>query len=93
MDDSAQITVTPYQISRRAVKILGTYIGQNTMLPSIKILQSGKLNLKPFFTETIKLPQAWRRLPNWVGSEDHAACAEKGPQDRAETLSREPLAI
>jgi len=57
MDDSVQVTLTPYHITRRAVKILGTYIGQNTMLPSIKILKSGKINLKPFFTETIKLQQ------------------------------------
>jgi (R,R)-butanediol dehydrogenase / meso-butanediol dehydrogenase / diacetyl reductase len=63
MDDSAQVTVTPYTITRRAIKILGTYIGQNTMLPSIKILQSGKLNLKPFFTETVALPQGLTAFP------------------------------
>ncbi len=63
MDDSAQITVAPYQITRRAIKILGSYIGQNTMLPSIKILQSGKLDLKPFFTETVKLQQGVEAFP------------------------------
>jgi len=63
MDDSAQVTVTPYTITRRAIKILGTYIGQNTMLPSIRILKSGKLNLKPFFTETVALPQGLTAFP------------------------------
>jgi len=63
MDDSAQVTVTPYTITRRAIKILGTYIGQNTMLPSIKILQSGKLNLKPFFSETVALSQGLTAFP------------------------------
>jgi len=63
MDDSAQVTVAPYTITRRAIKILGTYIGQNTMLPSIKILQSGKLNLKPFFSETVALSQGLTAFP------------------------------
>ena len=63
MDDSVQATLTPYAITRRAIKILGTYIGQNTMLPSIKILQSGKLNLKPFFTETVALAQGVAAFP------------------------------
>lgn len=55
MDNSAKAVITPNTITRKAIKILGSYIGQNTILPAIKILQSGKLNMKPFFTEVIDL--------------------------------------
>lgn len=55
MDNSAKAAITPNTITRKAIKILGSYIGQNTILPAIKILQSGKLNMKPFFTEVIDL--------------------------------------
>ncbi|MBN2355109.1 alcohol dehydrogenase catalytic domain-containing protein [candidate division KSB1 bacterium] len=57
MDDSVEATIKPYFLTRNAIKILGTYIGQNTCLPAIKIFQSGKLNMKPFFTEIISLAQ------------------------------------
>ena len=57
MDSSVKATITPYEITRRAVRILGTYIGQNTMLPAIKILQEKKIDMGPFFTETIPLEQ------------------------------------
>ncbi len=57
MDDSVQANIKPYYITRNAVKILGSYIGQNTCLPAIKILKSGKLNMQPFFTEVIPLTQ------------------------------------
>jgi len=55
MDSSIQATIAPNTITRKAIKILGSYIGQNTCLPAIKILQSGKLNMKPFFSEVIDL--------------------------------------
>jgi len=55
MDDSSRATVQPYFITRNAIKILGTYIGQNTFLPAIKILEAGKINMEPFFTEVIPL--------------------------------------
>lgn len=55
MDSSAKATITPNTITRKAIKILGSYIGQNTVLPAMKILQSGKLNMGPFFTEVIDL--------------------------------------
>jgi len=57
MDDSVQATIKPYYVTRNAIKILGSYIGQNTILPAIKILKSGKLNMKPFFTEVIPLTE------------------------------------
>lgn len=57
MDDSVQAVIKPYYITRNAIKILGSYIGQNTCLPAIKILQSGKLNMGPFFTEVIPLTE------------------------------------
>lgn len=55
MDSSIKATVTPNTITRKSIKILGSYIGQNTVLPAINILRSGKLNMKPFFTEVINL--------------------------------------
>ncbi|HMA61465.1 MAG TPA: alcohol dehydrogenase catalytic domain-containing protein [bacterium] len=65
MDDSVKATISPYQITRRAIKILGSYIGQNTILPSIKLLDANKLELDNFFTETIPLkegPDAFKKL-------------------------------
>lgn len=55
MDSSVKATIVPNTITRKAIKLIGTYIGQNTMLPAIKILMSGKINMKPFFTELIPL--------------------------------------
>jgi threonine dehydrogenase-like Zn-dependent dehydrogenase len=57
MDSSVQATITPNTITRKAIKILGSYIGQNTCLPAIKILQSHKINMAPFFTEVIRLQE------------------------------------
>lgn len=57
MDSSVKATIVPNTITRRAIKILGSYIGQNTCLPAIKILQSGRIDMKPFFTEVIPLEQ------------------------------------
>ncbi|MFA7227725.1 MAG: alcohol dehydrogenase catalytic domain-containing protein [Melioribacteraceae bacterium] len=55
MDSSIKASVVPNTITRKAIKILGTYIGQNTIVPAIKILESGKINMKPFFTDVIPL--------------------------------------
>jgi len=63
MDDSFSVTLKPYQLTRRAIKILGTYIGQNTCLPAIKILQSGKLDLSKFFTEVVPLEKGASAFP------------------------------
>jgi threonine dehydrogenase-like Zn-dependent dehydrogenase len=57
MDSSVRATVVPNTITRKAIKILGSYIGQNTCLPAIKILQSGRINMNPFFTEVISLEE------------------------------------
>jgi threonine dehydrogenase-like Zn-dependent dehydrogenase len=57
MDSSVKATITPNTITRKAIKILGSYIGQNTCLPAIKIMQAHKVNMKPFFTEVIQLQQ------------------------------------
>ncbi|MBN2416919.1 alcohol dehydrogenase catalytic domain-containing protein [bacterium] len=58
MDSSFEATVTPYQITRNAIKILGTYIGQNTILPAIRLLEAEKMDMGPFFTETVPLKDA-----------------------------------
>jgi threonine dehydrogenase-like Zn-dependent dehydrogenase len=58
MDSSITATVVPNEITRWATKILGLYLGQNTMVPSIRIFQENRLNMKPFFTKTIPLEHA-----------------------------------
>jgi threonine dehydrogenase-like Zn-dependent dehydrogenase len=55
MDSSVNATIVPNTITRKAIKILGSYIGQNTCLPAIKILQSRRIDMAPFFTEVIRL--------------------------------------
>lgn len=53
MDSSIQTTVVPNEITRWATKVLGLYLGQNTMVPSIRIFQENRLNMGPFFTRVI----------------------------------------
>lgn len=53
MDSSVEATIVPNEITRWATKILGLYLGQNTMVPSIRIYQENRLNMNPFFTKVI----------------------------------------
>ncbi len=53
MDSSIEATIVPNEITRWATKILGLYLGQNTMVPAIRIYQENRLNMKPFFTRVI----------------------------------------
>jgi threonine dehydrogenase-like Zn-dependent dehydrogenase len=53
MDSSIQATVVPNEITRWATKILGLYLGQNTMVPSIRVFQENRLNMEPFFTRIL----------------------------------------
>lgn len=55
MDSSITASVVPNEITRWATKILGLYLGQNTMVPSIRIFQENRLNMKPFYTKVISL--------------------------------------
>jgi threonine dehydrogenase-like Zn-dependent dehydrogenase len=57
MDSSIVASVVPNEITRWATKILGLYLGQNTMVPAIRIYQEKRLNMKPFFTNVIPLSQ------------------------------------
>lgn len=57
MDSSIQATVTPNEITRWATKILGLYLGQNTMVPAVRIFQEKRLNMKPFFSKVIPLSE------------------------------------
>ncbi len=57
MDSSITATVIPNEITRWATKILGLYLGQNTMVPSIRLFRENRLNMKPFFTKTISLEE------------------------------------
>jgi threonine dehydrogenase-like Zn-dependent dehydrogenase len=57
MDSSIKMEVVPNEITRWATKILGLYLGQNTMVPSIRIFQENRLNMKPFFTKVIPLEE------------------------------------
>jgi (R,R)-butanediol dehydrogenase/meso-butanediol dehydrogenase/diacetyl reductase len=65
MDSSYQTTVTPNTITRQAIKVLGTYIGQNTCMPAIRIFEAGKIDMKSFFTAVDPLEdglQAFNKL-------------------------------
>jgi len=55
MDSSIKLEVIPNEITRWATKILGLYLGQNTMVPSIRIFRENRLNMGPFFTKVIDL--------------------------------------
>jgi len=53
MDSSITASLVPNDVTRWATKILGLYLGQNTMLPSIRLFQEERLNMGPFFTRVI----------------------------------------
>jgi len=55
MDSSITTTVVPNEITRWATKILGLYLGQNTMVPSVRIFRENRLDMDNFFTKVIKL--------------------------------------
>jgi len=57
MDSSVRTTVTPNEVTRWATRVQGVYLGQNTMLPSIRILRERRINMKPFFTKVIPLSE------------------------------------
>jgi threonine dehydrogenase-like Zn-dependent dehydrogenase len=57
MDSSITATVVPNDLTRWAVKILGLYLGQNTMVPAIRLYQEQRLNMQPFFTKVISLEE------------------------------------
>jgi threonine dehydrogenase-like Zn-dependent dehydrogenase len=57
MDSSITATVIPNEITRWATKILGLYLGQNTMTPSIRLFEEHRLNMRPFFTKVIPLEE------------------------------------
>lgn len=63
MDSSARSTIAPNDITRGAFKILGIYLGHNTMLPAIRVLQAGRVDMRPFFTEVIPLEQGLSAFP------------------------------
>lgn len=66
MDSSIKATVIPNDITRWATKIIGLYLGQNTMVPAIRVFQERRLNMQPFFTKRIPLdcgPEAF----DWLG--------------------------
>jgi L-gulonate 5-dehydrogenase len=57
MDSSITTQVVPNELTRWATKILGVYLGQNTMVPSIRIFRENRLNMEPFFTKVISLDE------------------------------------
>jgi hypothetical protein len=57
MDSSITASIVPNEVTRWATKIIGLYLGQNTMVPSIRIFQEKRLNMKPFFTKLIPLEE------------------------------------
>jgi threonine dehydrogenase-like Zn-dependent dehydrogenase len=58
MDSSITATVVPNDITRWATKILGLYLGQNTMVPAIRIYRENRLNMQPYFTKVIPMDDA-----------------------------------
>src|SRR5512135_1559347 len=66
MDSSVNLNIVPNEITRWATKILGLYLGQNTMVPSIRIFQENRLNMKPFFTKQIPLEEGISAF-DWLG--------------------------
>ena len=74
MDSSVKATIVPNTITRKAIKLIGTYVGQNTMLYAIKLLMSGKIDMKPFFTEVISLKdgkEAFNKLGLDLNTQKH----------------------
>jgi len=57
MDSSITATVKPNDLTRWAIKILGLYLGQNTMVPAIRVYREKRLNMEPFFTKVISLDE------------------------------------
>lgn len=57
MDSSITASLVPNSVTRWATKILGLYLGQNTMVPSIRIFQENRLNMEPFFTKVLTLDE------------------------------------
>jgi (R,R)-butanediol dehydrogenase/meso-butanediol dehydrogenase/diacetyl reductase len=55
MDSSIKTTIVPNEVTRWATKILGLYLGQNTMVPAIRIFQEKRLNMEQFFSKVIPL--------------------------------------
>lgn len=45
MDSSITTTVNRNEITRWATKILGLYLGQNTMVPSVRIFRENRLDM------------------------------------------------
>jgi threonine dehydrogenase-like Zn-dependent dehydrogenase len=64
MDSSVTASVVPNEITRWATKILGLYLGQNTMVPSIRLFQERRLNMAPFFTKVIPMEDALTAFDN-----------------------------
>jgi len=76
MDSSVEVKIKPYDITRNAIKVLGSYIGQNTMVPAIAMLDSKQLEMDNFFTETISLkdgPAAFTKLGLDLKNMEHVA--------------------
>jgi len=57
MDSSITASIVPNEITRWATKILGLYLGQNTMVPSIRLFRENRLDMSHFFTKVIPLEE------------------------------------
>ncbi|MDO9086999.1 MAG: alcohol dehydrogenase catalytic domain-containing protein [Anaerolineaceae bacterium] len=57
MDSSITANVVPNEITRWATKIIGLYLGQNTMVPSIRIFRENRIDMSNFFTKVISLEE------------------------------------
>jgi threonine dehydrogenase-like Zn-dependent dehydrogenase len=57
MDSSITASIVPNEITRWATKILGLYLGQNTMVPSIRLFRENRLDMSHFFTKVVPLEE------------------------------------
>jgi (R,R)-butanediol dehydrogenase/meso-butanediol dehydrogenase/diacetyl reductase len=57
MDSSITASIIPNEITRWATKILGLYLGQNTMVPSIRLFRENRLDMSHFFTKVVPLEE------------------------------------
>lgn len=55
MNQGATATIPPYDITRKQIRIMGTYIANNTIDSAINVLYSGGVDINHYVTDTINL--------------------------------------
>jgi threonine dehydrogenase-like Zn-dependent dehydrogenase len=63
MDSAARACVEPNEITRGAVRIVGSYLGHGAMLHSIRVLKEKRIDFGQFFTDKIPLERGLEAFP------------------------------